>query len=263
MTHSTESPPGTVAIRKSEWRDGESVVSTDLVIEEIPVALVYNGISHAVMMATPVDLEDFALGFSLSEGILASPNELLDVDIHSSNLGIELNLRVPGRAFQRIKEQRRTLAGRSGCGLCGVESLEQALSIPPPLNTAFSVSPQAISEAAKAFLDHQPLQQQTGACHGAAWCNPEGEILVAREDVGRHNALDKLLGVKERGSFDSLGFALISSRASYEMVIKCARLELPAIVALSAPTSLAVDMAHQLGITLIGFASPGRHLIYT
>lgn len=266
---STDSPlavagttPGAIAIEKKEWLKGERTVSRDFVIEEVPVALVYNGISHAVMMATPVDLEDFAIGFSLSEGLLLSADELLDFQINHCEQGIELCLTVLERSFNRLKQKRRNLTGRSGCGLCGAESLQQALSIPMPITATVDISPQAINRAASGFIDHQKLQRLTGGCHGAAWCDEDGHILMVREDVGRHNALDKLLGALAK-SEPVDGFILVSSRASYEMVTKAAHCGISCIASLSAPTSLAISLAEKCNVCLVGFVAPGRHLLYT
>ncbi len=232
--------------------------SLDLVVEECPVALEYNGISHAVMMATPTDLEDFALGFSLSEGIIEDPDQVYQLDIERTSNGVTLAIEIAGAAFDRIKRRRRQMTGRSGCGLCGAESLAEAIR-PVPSVAAQHLEGSAIENAIQALSQHQPDGRATGASHVAAWCSPDGRILMAREDVGRHNALDKLIGArKDHGP----GFALISSRASYEMVHKACTAGIGALVAVSAPTSLAIDMADQAGMTLIGFARPGRYQRY-
>jgi FdhD protein len=247
--------------------DGDPEFSEDRVIEECPVALVYNGISHAVMMATPVDLEDFALGFSLSEGILSGPEQLLGVDIIDTEQGIEVRLDILTVAFETLKGRRRQLAGRSGCGLCGKESLGQALVPLPELPAALPISAAAITQAVSGLRGQQFLQQETGASHAAAWCSPGGDILLLREDVGRHNALDKLIGalrckrscVAEEAAE---GFVLITSRASYEMVAKCAVTGLGALVALSAATSMAVDAAVAANVSLVGFAAGQAPVLY-
>ena len=254
--------PGSRQVDKTEWRRGEISTATDRVVAEVPVALVYNGISHVVMMATPVGLEDFALGFSLSEGILESADELLDCVIAASGKGIELQLTILASRFAGLKEKRRNLTGRTGCGLCGAESLEQAIVMPPPVTRRRPFSHAALDAAAGSLRHHQPLQAATGASHGAAWCDGDGNIRLVREDVGRHNALDKLLGALALSSAGP-GFALVSSRASYEMVAKAARFDISLLVSVSAPTSLAVEMASTCGMTLAGFAQPGRHVVYT
>lgn len=245
----------------------ERELAEDCLADEVAVALVYNGLSHVVMMASPTDLEDFALGFSLSEGIIERPDQLYGVDIIEQPLGIELQIELASARFDRLKQQRRNLAGRTGCGLCGAESLVQAISAANPVAPALLPSVAAIETALQQLRAHQPLQASTGAVHGAALCAGSGDILLLREDVGRHNALDKLIGALHQAadspSERAQHFVLISSRASYEMVHKCAAANLGNLVAVSAPTALAVEQAAQAGINLIGFARPGRHVIYT
>ena len=231
---------------------------------EVPVALSYNKRAHVVMMATPVALEDFATGFSLTEGIIDRPSDLIEITVLTRENGLELAMTVNEDCFARLAHQRRNLVGRTGCGLCGAESLEQAVRTPAAVAGRLSVRAAALQAAVQALQSHQPLQLQTGAVHGAAWCNTLGEILAAREDVGRHNALDKLIGHLARTGFDcGAGFALVSSRASYEMVYKAAAAGIELLAAVSAPTTLAIDFAHRSGITLVGFARPGRHNVYT
>lgn len=236
--------------------------ATDCIAEEVPVALVFNGISHAVMMTSPMDLEDFALGFSLTEAILQHPAELYDVEVVQEERGISVQMQISAQRLAQLKQQRRNLTGRTGCGLCGTESLEQAIR-PVPQVLAPPLSDQAIQRALAALQQHQPLQGLTGASHGAAWCNGDGDILLAREDVGRHNALDKLIGALVRAELPrDGGFALVSSRASYEMVHKSCSAGIGALVAVSAPTALAIEQARLGGLMLVGFARPGRHVIY-
>ncbi|MGO2006503.1 formate dehydrogenase accessory sulfurtransferase FdhD [Vreelandella alkaliphila] len=234
----------------------------DLLALERPVALVYNGISHAVMMASPADLEDFALGFSLSEGILANITECYDLDIHEAPQGLTVHLTIASQRMAELKQRRRSLTGRTGCGLCGTEALEQAIR-PIPSVVAPSLSDAAIQRSLQELATQQPLQAATGASHGAAWCDTQGRILRLREDIGRHNALDKLIGALARETAPlEEGFALVTSRASYEMVHKCASTGIGALVAVSAATALAVEQAQASGLLLAGFARPGRHLIY-
>ncbi|NIC05286.1 formate dehydrogenase accessory sulfurtransferase FdhD [Billgrantia bachuensis] len=243
-------------------RDGSAERLEDSIAVETPVALVYNGISHAVMMATPADLEDFALGFSFTEGILEAPEELYGIEVREEAAGIAVHLDIAAQRFMELKQRRRSLAGRTGCGLCGTESLEQAIR-PVASVTAPRVEDAAIQHALDALKWHQPLQRETGATHGAAWCDLDGQILLAREDVGRHNALDKLIGAMLKRRFDPHhGFVLVSSRASYEMVQKSASAGIGCLVAVSASTSLAIEQARQSGLKLVGFARPGRHVIY-
>jgi FdhD protein len=252
---------GSVKVNRVIWKAGETVEGIDWVATETAVALVYNGISHVVMMATPADLEDFALGFSLSEGILQSAKQLLDCEITETDKGIELALTITAEPFAKLKEKRRNLVGRTGCGLCGAESLEQAISEPAMVTADLSISHEAIQKASSALASEQKLQQQTGAVHGAAYCNEQGELLLVREDVGRHNALDKLLGALAKTKKDP-GFILVTSRASYEMVSKTTSANIPLLAAVSAPTSLAIELAEKSGLTLVGFTRTGRHVVY-
>lgn len=234
----------------------------DILAREVPVALIYNGISHAVMMASPADLADLALGFSLSEGILAHPHECYDLEVHQESQGLAVHLTIASQRLAELKQRRRSLTGRTGCGLCGTEALEQAIR-PIPTVTAPLLDDTAIQHALEALSDHQPLKAASGAVHGAAWCDLQGRLQRLREDVGRHNALDKLIGGLARDAVPlEEGFVLISSRASYEMVHKCASAGVGALVAVSAATSLAVEQAREANLLLVGFARPGRHVIY-
>ena len=253
---------GSDKVTRTVWNAGEIIEGTDAVAAEVAVALVYNGISHVVMMATPQNLEDFALGFSLSEGILSSPKQLLDCEEIQTDKGIELALTITAEPFAALKERRRNLVGRTGCGLCGAESLEQAITTPNTISAGLTISHDVLQRAIAALGGEQELQQQTGAAHGAAWCNAQGEIQILREDVGRHNALDKLLGAISQQEQEA-GFVLVTSRASYEMVAKTASANIPLLAAVSAPTSLAIELAEQSGLTLVGFSRTGRHVIYT
>jgi len=246
------------------WENGDLERREDEVATEVPVALTYNKRSHVVMMVTPTALEDFAAGFSLTEGIIRQPSDILSISVVEREKGLEAAVTVNRTCFERLDKQRRNLVGRTGCGLCGAESLDQAMRKPAVVSSRVSVAAEALQAAILSLNAHQPLQVVTGAVHGAAWCNTEGEILALREDVGRHNALDKLIGFLSRTGFDpASGFVLVSSRASYEMVYKAAAAGMELLVSVSAPTSLAIDFAHQSGITLVGFARPGRHNIYT
>lgn len=231
---------------------------------EVPVALTVNGISQAVMLATPADLEDFALGFGIGEGWFTSRQELLDVEASPQADGIELALTVTAACEQRLKTRRRTLAGRTGCGLCGVESLAQLSSRQPAAVTAPTLERGALDRALAALPAAQTMNTRCGGLHGAAWCRPDGELVLAREDIGRHNALDKLIGALRRQRIDTGdGFVLVSSRASYEMVQKTASAGIAALVAVSAPTAYAVTLAESCGLLLAGFARPGRLVAYS
>ena len=236
---------------------------SDRIATETPIALSYNRVAHVVMMATPADLEDFALGFSLTEGLIGGVADLLATRVIPREGGIELAMTITDDWFDRLSTQRRNMAGRTGCGLCGAETIQQALRYPAPVGQAVRVSHAALQNAIEHLGQHQPLQGETGATHGAAWCSRTGEILRVREDVGRHNALDKLIGSLFREGVDTAtGFVFVSSRASYEMVYKTAAAGIELIMAVSAPTALAVDFALRSGITLVGFARSGRHNIY-
>ena len=252
----------TQTVTRHTWEGGQLRQDEDVLVTELPVALVYNGISHVVMMATPSDLEDLALGFSLSEGVLERREQLLDLELIEQPHGIELAMTIGAGAFAALKQRRRNLVGRSGCGICGIESLEQA--IPPAVQVSgeLRLSHAALQVALQALGQRQSLKRVTGGVHGAAWCDADGAIELVREDVGRHNALDKLLGALQCSAHSTAGFVLVTSRASYEMVAKAAACNIQLLAAVSAPTSLAVQQAHLSGLTLVGFLQSGRHAIY-
>ncbi|MQR00123.1 formate dehydrogenase accessory sulfurtransferase FdhD [Glaciimonas soli] len=257
----------TVTVEK--WRESVSIKEQDVVAEEVAIALEYNGISHAVMMASPADLEDFALGFSLTEGILTDPSELFDCEVVAVPDGIQVQMQIATERFIALKEKRRNLTGRTGCGLCGAETLAQAIRKPLPVNSSAKFSVATVYAAIASMQQQQQLQQQTGATHAAAWLNKNGEILLVREDVGRHNALDKLIGAlaaRNEGKEDlSCGAVIITSRASYEMVQKAASMGIGFIAAISAPTALAIRLAQQADVTLLGFVRTHSrsHVVYT
>jgi FdhD protein len=236
-------------------RGGVASNALDHLADEVPVALVYNGISHAVMMATPQDLEAFALGFSLTEAIIDSPAECYGIDVDVGTAGIAVNLEISTRAFVALKERRRSLTGRTGCGLCGVDSLDQVYRSLPLLTRATPLRRSSIVKALAALKGEQPLNRLTGATHAAAWCAADGSLLIVREDVGRHNALDKVIGAMAKLSErDPDGFMLISSRVSVEMAQKTAMAGVAALVAVSAPTAAAIRLAEGCGMTVIAFA---------
>lgn len=251
--------------RRGWRRDGAAVTAIDdILAEEVPIAFVYNGISHAVMMATPADLEDFALGFSLAEGIIDEAGELREVERQDHATGIELTLTIPASRFVRLKERRRALTGRTGCGLCGVDSLEGAIRPLPALPPGPEISARAIADAMAGLAEGQVLNRESHAVHAAAWAGPDGRILLLREDVGRHNAVDKLTGALARGGFDpAAGFLAVTSRCSYEIVHKAALAGITAIAAVSAPTGFAVRLADAANIALIAFARGARHTAFT
>jgi formate dehydrogenase accessory protein FdhD len=235
--------------------DGKALSQTiEQVAEECAVALSYNGVSHAVMMATPRDLEDFAIGFSLSEGIVEHAGEISDIEQQDETGGITLALRISERRMAALRERRRVLTGRTGCGLCGAESLAQAIRPVARVTSRLDATPAMIREGFAQLSARQVLNQATGAAHAAALF--DGERCVVREDIGRHNALDKLIGAMQDKSRDGsrAGVLLVTSRASYEMVQKAASANIALMAAISAPTSLAIDLAREAGMTLIGFA---------
>lgn len=262
-------PGGASPATVRRYHDGQPSVhaQSDWLAQELPLALEYNGISHATVLATPCDLEDLALGFSLTEGILRSAADLHDLEVIESGPGHIAQLTIASACFANLKQRRRTLAGRTGCGLCGLESLDDVeRALPPVAGPARPIPVGAILEAMQALREKQPLHQLTGATHAAAWAGLSGEILHVREDVGRHNALDKLIGAlahRRVAQDTTAGFALISSRASFEMVQKAASVGMPAVVAVSAPTHYAVQVAQALGVTLIGFARRQDFTVYT
>lgn len=245
------------------WRDGEQLMVQDELAEETPVALIYNGVSHAVMLATAQDLEDFALGFSLSEGIVNDKSEFYGIELRAVSKGIELHCDIASERFMQLKDRRRTLAGKTGCGLCGAESLEQAMRYPQHLPKPVIFKRSAIVQGLSAMPLQQLLQQKTGATHACAWVLVDGTVELVREDVGRHNALDKLIGAIATRDKSQAGFIITSSRASYEMVQKTATAGINLLVAISAPTGLAVRVAQQCGLTLVGFARKNSYVVYS
>jgi FdhD protein len=220
--------------------------------EEVPVALVFNGVSHAVMMATPLQLEDFALGFALSEGLIDLASHMYGVEVIEQEQGIELHIDIAAQCEVRLKERKRSMAGRTGCGLCGTDSLAQVkLSLPQAPEVHLDI--QAMQRAHAGLRAMQPLKLQTGATHAAAWSDAYGVIQLVREDVGRHNALDKLIGAMTKAHLDATqGFICITSRASFEMVQKTIQSGAGALTAVSAPTRLAVDIALSHNLLLAG-----------
>jgi FdhD protein len=244
--------------------DGDSCSPrTEQVAEEVPVALMYAGLPHVVMMATPADLEDFALGFSLSEGIVRAPDELLSVEVLPAGEGMQVSMDIPLERYLPLEQQRRNLAGRSSCGLCGTETIDQAVRHPPRVGVGVTIAPAALHRAFATLAQRQPLNATTGGVHAAAWASPEGEVLLVREDVGRHNALDKLIGALMRAGYaPDAGFAVITSRASFEMAQKAATAGITVLAAISAPTGLAIRLAEETALTLVGFARDGQHNVY-
>ncbi|HEY1305228.1 MAG TPA: formate dehydrogenase accessory sulfurtransferase FdhD [Vicinamibacterales bacterium] len=223
------------------------------VAEEVPIAFVYCQRTHAVMMATPCDLEDLAVGFSLSESIVEHASEISGVTVSRHSRGIDLIIDVAASVADRLAARSRAIAGRTGCGLCGVEAIDDAVRIPPRVTSTLTVTADAIWRAAMALERQQPLNRDTHAIHGAAWATASGEVRIVREDVGRHNALDKVLGALARAGIPAGdGFVVVTSRASFELVQKAAVFGIPILAAISRPTGLAVRMADAAGMSLLG-----------
>ncbi len=244
---------------------GVATSAEDWLAEEVPIAVHIDGAPFAVMMATPDDLEDFAYGFALSEGLVIHRDAIREVTIREVLEGVELNI---ATVVPRSKAERgpgeRSLPGRSGCGICGSRELEDVVRHPRQVAGGPTVEIKALERALAMLGERQPVNALTGAVHAAAWADPYGDVVLVREDVGRHNALDKLIGAMLRKETDPLkGFLAITSRASYEMVTKAATAGISLMAAISAPTALAVHLARDCGVTLVGFARPGRHVIYT
>jgi len=246
------------------WRAGKIAQLTDCIAEEVPIALVYNDRPHVVMMATPRDLDDFALGFSMSEGIIDAAAELESVETQTLLEGIEVRLRVPAPRAEALESRRRNLTGRTSCGLCGAQALEDAVRQPPPVGAGPRIDAEILERTLAQLHDRQPLNVATGATHAAAWAHADGSIALLREDVGRHNALDKLIGAMARADENvDAGFLVVTSRASYEMVQKSATVGIALLAAISAPTALAIHLAEETNVTLIGFARAEGHVVYT
>lgn len=245
------------------WRGGHAALTSRLVAEETAVALSYNGSTHAVMMATPADLEDFGIGFTLTEGIVERAAEIDSVELIETELGIEVRMWLDGDRAGSLAARRRAMSGPVGCGLCGIESLEQARRAPLRVASDTTFHARDLLAAMQALAPLQVLNQQTRSVHAAAFWHPSTGIIAVREDVGRHNALDKLGGAIARsGDAAPGGFVVVTSRCSYEMVHKAAALGAAAIAAVSAPTSLAIETAEQAGIALAAFVRDGRLTVY-
>jgi FdhD protein len=236
-------------------------IERPLVIEA-PIAIEYNGIGYAVMMATPIDIEDFAYGFSLSEGLIQRAGDILAIDAFEADGGWVLRISLSEERMLPVIERARQRVSESSCGLCGLETLEQVLRPLPRVTAKIAVEDRVIFSALGALRDHQPLNAATGAAHAAAFCSITGEILVSREDVGRHNAMDKLLGALAREEIDAAsGFILLTARCSYELVQKAVMANCPLLVTISAASTLAVERAAAHGLGLISLARPDSILV--
>ncbi len=246
------------------WAQGELTRKTDQVAEEMPVALVYHGVPHVVMLATPANLEDFAVGFTLSEGLVGKPDEIRSVEVTLGEQAADVKVTVAWDRFSALLQRRRNLTGRTGCGLCGAETAEEAIRELPRVGPGPAVTVAGLHEAIEQLGTMQPINARTGSVHAAAWVVPGKGIQLVREDVGRHNALDKAIGALVRGGADfQSGYMLITSRASFEMVQKSATVGISFLAAMSAPTGFAVRVAEKAGLTLVAFARRDRHVVYT
>jgi len=254
----------TTTVACSIWRRHGAADGTRVIPEETAIAFTYEGGSYAVMMATPQNLEDFAVGFSVTEGLAASPADIRQLDIVEHVAGIELRMWLAEPRAAALSERRRHLAGPTGCGLCGIESLDEAVRTPPRVRQGDTFTPAEIMRALEALAPRQELNRQTRAVHAAAFWQPGAGLLAVREDVGRHNALDKLVGALTRDRvLGHSGMVLLTSRVSVEMVQKTAAVGAPLLVAVSAPTALALRTAEAAGITLVGVARSDGFEVFT
>lgn len=260
-------PPAPLEVSRQvdveRWANGSLTEVTDLVAEEVPVALVYHDVPHVVMLATPADLEDFGVGFTLSEGLVERAAEIRGVEVARGEGVADVRITVAWERFTQLLQRRRNLTGRTGCGLCGAETAADAIRECARVPPGITVTAGQMHAAIEQLSQWQPINARTGSVHAAAWVLPGAGIQLAREDVGRHNALDKTIGALARsGTNFGSGYMLITSRASYEMVQKAATVGISLLVALSAPTAFAVRLAQQTGLTLVAFARRDRHVVY-
>ncbi len=263
MSTLTEESRAQSTVRVQRWNDGRVELTSDEVAEEQPVALVYQGMPHVVMLATPDDLADLGVGFSLSEAIVAAAAEIRALQVLPTEGGMEVRIDIPGERLAALLQRQRNLSGRTGCGLCGAETIEQAIRHPAPVGAGVAISSPELHAVLAELHSRQPLNARTGSVHAAGWALPGKGLQLVREVVGRHNALDKVLGALVRAGLDpASGDLVITSRASYEMVLKAATLGVTLLAAVSAPTALAIRLALEAELTLVGFARTHRHVLY-
>jgi formate dehydrogenase accessory protein FdhD len=247
----------------TQLKDSSTAPGEAAVAEEVPVSLVYNMRPHVVMMATPADLEDFAIGFTLTEGIVESADLIRRVEVVKHAQGIEVQVTIDGGAADQLQSRGRSLIGRTGCGLCGVESIQDALRDLVPVGREPRISLAALWAVERALPEYQVLNRETGSLHAAAWATMEGTLKVVREDVGRHNALDKVIGALARGGDNpATGFLVLTSRASYELVQKAVAVGVPLLAAVSRPTGLAIRLAEATGLTLVALLRGSSANVY-
>jgi FdhD protein len=253
----------TAEVTVARWQSGHVESATDTVADERPVAFKYQGVPHVVMLATPADLEDLAIGFTLSEALVAAPDEIRSVEVHELEDSYEAELNIAPERFSAMLQRHRNMTSRTGCGLCGAETLADAIRDPHVRARGPEITTAGMHAALATLTAGQPINALTGSVHAAAWVLPGEGVVLVREDVGRHNALDKLIGALVRRHEDlGRGYLIVTSRASYEIVQKAATVGIAAVVAVSAPTAFAIRSAETFGVTLVGFARPERHVVY-
>ena len=257
-------PPAGVAARIAQQRTPDGIrEQDDLVACEVPVALHYNDVPFAVLMATPCDLADLALGFSLSEAIINEARELRIDAIDEQLEGFAIRMKIPASRADALAGRQRNLPGYGGCGVCGSASIESVLRPPPVVASDLRIDERALHRALAELRGRQPVNAATGATHAAGFADANGELRSVREDVGRHNALDKLIGAMAAAGIDAgRGFAVVTSRASYELAMKAAHAGIPLLAAISAPTSLAIALAASTNLCLLAFARESRCVAY-
>jgi FdhD protein len=257
-------PAASRDVTVARWRAGVVEQVSDRVAEEVPVALTYHGVPHVVMLTTPADLEDLAVGFTLSESIVANRDEIRSVEaVQREDGALEVRIGVAADRFSELLRRQRNLTGRTGCGLCGAQTVEEAIRNPPPVRSALTVHSKGLHQALLDLQGRQEINSRTGSVHAAAWVVPNAGIQFVREDVGRHNALDKVIGAVVRAGGDfAEGYFIVTSRASYEMVQKAATVGAAFLAAVSAPTAFAIRLAAASGLTLVGFAREHQHVVY-